>query len=96
MRTSAYQSYLKCMICFSSHHFPNLRTNISHQLFKGKYNAIVSPLSNRIQARWKSGKDDISSIVIPVPLTPANSVDDINVGEELSTKINKGLFVFLV
>ncbi|PRD30914.1 UNVERIFIED_CONTAM: ATP-dependent RNA helicase SUV3-like protein [Trichonephila clavipes] len=89
MRTSAYQSYMKCMTCFSSHHIPNLRTNISHQLFKGKYNAIVSPLSNRMQVRWKSGKDDISSIVIPVPLTPANSVDDINVGEELSTKINK-------
>ncbi|KAG8179424.1 hypothetical protein JTE90_026323 [Oedothorax gibbosus] len=39
--------------------------------------------------RWKSGKDDLSSIVIPVPFTPANNSDDINVGEELSKKINK-------
>nr|XP_042901967.1 ATP-dependent RNA helicase SUV3 homolog, mitochondrial [Parasteatoda tepidariorum] len=39
--------------------------------------------------RWKSDKDDISSIVIPVPVAPANNVDDINIGEELSTKINK-------
>ncbi|GBM01033.1 ATP-dependent RNA helicase SUV3, mitochondrial [Araneus ventricosus] len=68
---------------------PSLRTNASNKLLSSKYCGIIAPLSNTHQLRWKSGRDDISSIVIPVPLTPANSVDDINVGEELSTKINK-------
>lgn len=49
----------------------------------------TSVYTNYIPSRWKSGKDDLSSIVIPVPVTPANNVDDISVGEELSKKINK-------
>lgn len=55
---------------------------------------------NLTQFRWKTGKgrdefgkvdkSDLSSIVIPVPVTPVNNSDDISVGEELSKKINKG------
>ncbi|CAL1261875.1 unnamed protein product [Larinioides sclopetarius] len=88
MRTSGYHSYMKCITRLSVQQ-PSLRTNFSNKLLTSKYCGIIAPLSNGYQLRWKSGKDDISSIVIPVPLTPANSVDDINVGEELSTKMNK-------
>lgn len=53
---------------------------------------LTSSFSHNIPIRLKSGKDDLSSIVIPVPVTPANNVDDISVGEELSEKINKGIY----
>lgn len=53
----------------------------------------TSLFTSHIQSRWKTGKDDLSSIVIPVPVTPANNMDDISVGEELSKKINKGMYI---
>ena len=49
----------------------------------------TSVFVNYAQSRYKTSKDDLSSIVIPVPITPANNIDDISVGEELSKKINK-------
>lgn len=72
--------------------------SVSRLRFSYRHKYVFSELrtiglfTNNVHLRWKSGKDDLSSIVIPVPVTPANNVDDISVGEELSKKINKGRY----
>lgn len=60
----------------------------SSSLNKCGHSAVPSPVV-WVPERFKSGKEDLSSIVIPVPVKPTNNPDDINVGEELSKKITK-------
>ncbi|XP_035218990.1 ATP-dependent RNA helicase SUPV3L1, mitochondrial-like isoform X2 [Stegodyphus dumicola] len=87
MRTSAINSYLKCLASYNQCVI-SLRLHCFHRLLIR--NNIIAPLGcNSSHLRWKSGKDDLSSVVIPVPITPANNLDDINLGEALSRKINK-------
>ncbi|XP_054720822.1 ATP-dependent RNA helicase SUV3 homolog, mitochondrial-like [Uloborus diversus] len=86
MRNSTFNSYLKCVHCL------NCLSRVRNVSFYHRYilnNCRPSNVSCFSLLRWKSGKDDLSSIVIPVPVTPANNSDDINIGEELSKKINK-------
>ncbi|XP_064466050.1 ATP-dependent RNA helicase SUPV3L1, mitochondrial-like isoform X2 [Ornithodoros turicata] len=39
--------------------------------------------------RWKTGKGSLSSLFMPVPVKVSSNPDDINVGEELTTKLKK-------
>ena len=50
--------------------------------------------SLRVPVRWKSSSDDkdISSIIQPIPVKPCADPDGINVGEELTGTLKKGVF----
>lgn len=50
---------------------------------------FISGTYPKYMVRWKTGKGNLSSLFMPVPVKVSTNPDDINVGEELTTKLKK-------